>query len=86
MVFFFFAALGAVLGGLVLVLSVVGSSGAPQQAAGAAIAVALAVIPYVLARANAESRRIRFEQRLIERLDRMADTLADLEKKTKSGG
>lgn len=45
------ALLGALGGGLVLLLTVGAAQGAPQQAAGAAVAVALAVIPYVLARA-----------------------------------
>lgn len=86
MFLFTLAAIGALLGGVVLVLSVVLSSGAPQQAAGAAIAVALAVIPYVLARANAESRRMKFEERVKEQLDRMADALVEIEKRSKSGG
>jgi hypothetical protein len=43
--------LGAVVGGLVLMVGVIGSSGAPQEAAAAGIACALAVIPYCFARA-----------------------------------
>ena len=49
--------IGAVLGAIVLVLSFVSANGAPQEAAGAAIAVALAVIPYCLARAVQEFAR-----------------------------
>jgi hypothetical protein len=49
-VFYIIAALSSVLGGLVLIFTIASSSGAPQQAAGAAIAMALAVLPYVFAR------------------------------------
>ncbi len=45
------ALLGAVAGGVTLFGTFAGSKSAPQEAAGAAIAVALAVIPYVFARA-----------------------------------
>ena len=45
--------LGAILGGMQLLSSLIATS-APQQAAGAAMAAALAVIPYVFARALAE--------------------------------
>jgi hypothetical protein len=45
------AATGAILAGLILVGTVLLGSSAPQQAAGAAIAAAVAVIPYVFARA-----------------------------------
>lgn len=43
------AILGVIVGGIVLLLTLAYASGAPQQAAGAAIAVAFAVIPYCLA-------------------------------------
>lgn len=42
--------LSACLGGLMLLLSFAGAKSAPQEAAGAAIAIALAVIPYVVLR------------------------------------
>lgn len=42
------AFLGAVLGGIILFLTMAGSRGAPQEAAGAAIAIAFAVIPYCI--------------------------------------
>ena len=45
---------GAVIGGLIAVLGVFAVSSAPQQAAAAAIGVALAAIPYCLARAVSE--------------------------------
>lgn len=43
-----------IIAGIVLLTTSIGSNGAPQQAAGAAIAAALAVIPYVFSRAIAE--------------------------------
>lgn len=43
--------LGTLGGAAVLALVLMGANGAPQEAAGAAIACAAAVIPYVLARA-----------------------------------
>lgn len=50
MYWYVIAALSSVAGGLVLLVTVGGSASAPQQAAGAAIAVSLAVIPYIFAR------------------------------------
>lgn len=49
--FWMMTAGGAILAGLILIASVLLASNAPQQAAGAAIACAVAVIPYVFARA-----------------------------------
>lgn len=43
--------IGALLGALVFVLTIGSAKGAPQEAAGFAMAMALAVIPYVLVRA-----------------------------------
>lgn len=40
----------AILAGAVLALTVLTASAAPQQAAGAAIAAAMAIIPYVITR------------------------------------
>jgi hypothetical protein len=45
------AIIGAVLGGLQLFASMATASGAPQQAAGAAIGCAMAIVPHVIARA-----------------------------------
>jgi hypothetical protein len=42
--------LGAVAGGIVVLLTLGGATSAPQEAAGYAMACALAVVPYVLAR------------------------------------
>ena len=53
-VFWAFALLGALAGGAILVLGVMEANGAPQQAAAAAIGGAVAIIPYVLARAVSE--------------------------------
>lgn len=49
---------GAVLGGFVLFVTFTQSKGAPQEAAGAAIACALAVLPYVAARSITELRAL----------------------------
>jgi hypothetical protein len=43
--------IGALLGSLVFLLTLASATGAPQEAAGHAMAIALAVIPYVLVRA-----------------------------------
>ena len=43
--------LGTVLGSLFLVDTLMGQTSAPQQAAGAAIAVAFAILPYCFSRA-----------------------------------
>lgn len=42
---------GALLGAFVLLTTLSGAQGAPQEAAGAAIACALGLLPYVFARA-----------------------------------
>ena len=47
----------SVVGGLLGLLTVAVASGAPQEAAGAALACASAVVPYVLARAVDELSR-----------------------------
>lgn len=44
-------ALGSLLGGLGLLASLLLVNGAPTQAAGAALSIGMAVIPYCLARA-----------------------------------
>lgn len=43
-----------IVAGIILISTSIGSNGAPQQAAGAAIAAALVVIPYVFTRAVSE--------------------------------
>jgi hypothetical protein len=48
--FWLVTALAACLAGATLAATLATSSGAPQQAAGAAIALAIAVIPYVFTR------------------------------------
>ena len=50
----FIAILGALFGGAVVVAEVWGATGPPQQAAAATIGLALAVIPYCIARAASE--------------------------------
>ena len=53
-VFWKITIIGSVLGILTLLATLKGADSAPQQAAGAAIAVAFTVIPYCLARAISE--------------------------------
>ena len=48
---------GSILGALTIAVGVAGATGAPQQAAAAAIGIAFAVIPYCLARAVSEMKR-----------------------------
>ena len=43
--------IGALLGGLIVLFTMVSSKSAPQEAAGYAMACALAVVPYVFTRA-----------------------------------
>lgn len=65
----------ATLGAITFVLFGVFASSAPQQAAGAAMAIALAVIPYCFARAvqivESEGRRKKHERLVLERLDKL---------------
>jgi hypothetical protein len=56
-VFWTLSALSAALGGIVLVFGVASANGAPQEAAFAAIAIGLAVIPYCFNRALDEFDR-----------------------------
>jgi hypothetical protein len=53
------------------------ASSAPQQAASAAVAVALAVLPYCFARAvhlaGAEGRKKKHERAVLERLDKLIE-------------
>ncbi len=53
-IFWIITIIGSGLGLLILIATLMGASGAPQEAAGAAIAVAFAVIPYCVARAVSE--------------------------------
>jgi hypothetical protein len=46
--------LGALFGGFTLISGIASANGAPQEAAAAAIAAGMAVIPYCLARAASE--------------------------------
>lgn len=70
-VLFFLPLIGSVIGGLILLFTVGGAKGAPQEAAGAAIAMAVAVLPYVLCRSvqlMAQESRNSATDRLIEAL------------------
>jgi hypothetical protein len=61
--------IGACLGTLVLVLGFASAKGAPQEAASAALAVALAVIPYVFTRAVEGIQRENRESREMEKIE-----------------
>lgn len=65
--------LSTVVGALVLLFSATGSQSAPQEAAGAAIAIGLAVIPYVFTRcvqlSNDFSHRRDTDSRIIKLLE-----------------
>jgi hypothetical protein len=50
----FFAGIGVVFGGIIVVGTLMTATGAPQEAAGAAIRVACGVLPYCFARAAQE--------------------------------
>lgn len=50
MIWFVATAISTLAGAVLLLLTLVSSASAPQQAAGAAVAVALSVLPYVFAR------------------------------------
>ncbi|WP_049810495.1 hypothetical protein ABL850_14855 [Variovorax paradoxus] len=52
MLTFFYSVTGisSVVGALLLAFTIVGSQSAPQQAAGAAMAIGLAIVPYVFSR------------------------------------
>lgn len=67
--------IGAILGGLALFFGGLLASGAPQQAAAAAMAVALAVIPYVLARSvqivTQDGVQKRQHKELLEKLEKL---------------
>lgn len=49
---------GSFIGGLMNLFALFGSNTAPQEAAGAAMAVACAVIPYCMARSVAEMDKL----------------------------
>lgn len=48
--FFFLALLGTLIGSFILISTLMQAKGAPQEAAGAAIALCFGVLPYVFAR------------------------------------
>jgi len=52
-----FVIIGSIFGGLTAFIGVVASSGAPQEAAAAAMGMAFAVIPYCLAKAYSEIKK-----------------------------
>lgn len=78
--FAFLAGLGSVAGALILVAGLSASKSAPQEAAIAGLAIAAAVIPYVLFRAvqilHARSASSTLQAQLIERLSAIENALA----------
>lgn len=68
--FWYLTIAGSVLGAFVVITGVASASGAPQEAAAAAIGLSLAVIPYCLARAASEiNQASRGEPKVDERQD-----------------
>jgi Flp pilus assembly protein TadB len=64
--------IGAALGALTTIFGVANAHGAPQEAAAAAIGIAMALIPYVLLRcAQIEAQRAH-EKKLLEALEQVA--------------
>lgn len=61
--------IGSILGGLVLLLGFMGAKSAPQEAASAALAIALAVIPYVFFRALQLSKHAEDTQAMRDALE-----------------
>jgi sugar phosphate permease len=57
-----YAIISCLIAGLVLLMTFTASKGAPQEAAGAAVAAAIAIIPYVFSRAVAELAGSRAEE------------------------
>jgi hypothetical protein len=66
-------ALAACFGGLVLYLTFTEASGAPQEAAGAALAVAICIIPYVFTRACQSFTEMETQRDMLAALDSMRD-------------
>lgn len=61
--------IGSIAGGTVLLLGFMGAQSAPQEAASAALAIALAVIPYVFFRAIQLSKQSADTQAMREALE-----------------
>ena len=70
---------GSIVGWLVLVFGLIASKGAPQEAAVAALAAALAILPYTFFRAVQLSAQVKrqtaFQEELIKRLKAIEDSL-----------
>lgn len=77
---FLVAILSSIVGGLILILTFVTAKGAPQEAAGAALAMCFAVIPYVIARCiqlpQQAAEQKRHHAALIAALERMGERRA----------
>ena len=66
-------ALGAILGGFILILGVAAARGAPQEAASAAMAMAITFIPYALFRLAQLGDSLREQKRTNELLKQLAE-------------
>jgi hypothetical protein len=71
--------IGSILGWLVLVVGFLSAKGAPQEAAVAGLAIALAVLPYTFFRAvqlsTAAKRQAEFQAALLRRLESIENSL-----------
>lgn len=70
--------IGSIAGTIVILMTMIGSRSAPQEAAGYAMACAFAVVPYVFARAMDLSRDTvdNNTERQTRALEKLASTLA----------
>lgn len=75
--------IGAVLGALVLLTGVSGAKGAPQEAAAAAIAIALGVLPYVMYRVLQISRDAEEQKAHNTAILQRIDTLIEAQQSSK---
>ena len=63
--FYVLTTIGGIIGIMILVFVLTSATGAPQEAAGAAIAIACAAIPYCIARSLHEMRRAHIEGKVV---------------------
>jgi hypothetical protein len=69
----FCTSVGALIGALILGVTLVGASGAPQESAGAAIALCFAVIPYVFTRAFELFDRREWQRKMLQAIEGKTD-------------
>ncbi len=68
----FLSLMGSIAGGFMLLVAISASNGAPQQAAGAAIALGLAVIPYVFTRCIEGSDTANWRKQMLAEAKKLA--------------